>query len=338
MGNEEAARVSLRGPTDLPGVIFRRVVRGADFPAIASVSNASWEADLVDVNLNTEDLNEQFEQAINFDPVEDAVVVEIDGRIVGYCKVSWKRKLNDLIAYSPFVVLLPEYRGHGIRETLLEYCEARSRKSAAEQLESARKVMEVWAAAADNSWKSLVERNGYAPSWHLFEMVRDGLDSIPEIPLPEGIEVRPVRQRDLRKIWDAAKEALRDENNFIEESWDDAAFERLPKDRLYKPELWQIAWDGDEVVGGVHNIIDPLENESLGRKWGHTEQIFVRREWRGRGIAKALISRSLKVVRDNGMDAATLDVDVQNPSRALRLYESLGYRMCREFTFYRKDL
>jgi ribosomal protein S18 acetylase RimI-like enzyme len=169
-------------------------------------------------------------------------------------------------------------------------------------------------------------------------MVRDDLDNIPEVPLPPGIEVRPVRREDLRRIWDAAREALRDENNFFEENWDEQAFKRLPSERLFTPELWQIAWDGEEVVGGVHNFVDRAENESLGRKWGHTEHIFVRRQWRGRGVARALISRSLKVVKEQGMEAATLDVDAENPSRALKLYESLGYRMCREFTFYRKPL
>jgi GNAT superfamily N-acetyltransferase len=169
-------------------------------------------------------------------------------------------------------------------------------------------------------------------------MVRENLDDIPDIPLPPGIEVRPVRREDLRRIWDAAKEALRDENSFTEENWSDEAFENLRTDRLFTPLLWQIAWEGDQVVGGVHNIIDPVENETLGRKWGHTEQIFVRREWRNRGIAKALIARSLGVVRDSGMDAATLDVDSQNPSRAVKLYESLGYCVRRDFTFFRKRL
>ena len=202
----------------------------------------------------------------------------------------------------------------------------------------ARKVLEVWAATVPNSWKAILEAGGYSPSWYVLEMVREGLENIPDMPLPEGVEVRPVRPEDMRKIWDAAKEALRDENSFFEENWDELAWEKLASDPKCTPELWQIAWEGDEVVGGVHNIIDRAENEGLGRKWGHTEQIFVRRAWRNKGIAKALIARSLKVVRDAGMEAATLDVDSQNPSRALHLYESLGYRVCRQFTFYRKDL
>lgn len=330
--------VEVKGAPGLAGLTFRRWRDEADFEAMARVSNTSWDTDLVDLHLAADDLKRDFEHPVHFDAAKDLVIAEIDGEIVGYSKVSWKQKLNDLIVYCPFVVLLPEHRGHGIRKALLRHCEMRAGEVSATHPLHARKMLEAWAATDPNSWRSLLEKGGYASSWYVLEMVRDGLDKIPEFKLPDGVEVRPVRPQDVRKIWDGAKEALRDENSYFEENWDDLAFENLFSDPLFTPELWQIAWDGDEVVGGVHNIIDRTENEGLGRKWGHTEQIFVRRPWRNKGIAKALIARSLKVIRDNGMDAATLDVDAENPSRALHLYESLGYRRVRQFTFYRKGL
>lgn len=55
-------------------------------------------------------------------------------------------------------------------------------------------------------------------------------------------------------------------------------------------------------------------------------------------LRQALIARSLKVVRDEGMEAAALDVDSDNPSGALKLYESLGYKLEMEFTFYKKPI
>ncbi|OGS43391.1 MAG: hypothetical protein A3K76_05430 [Euryarchaeota archaeon RBG_13_57_23] len=328
----------MEGPPPLHGLTFRRCRGEDDFPAVARVSNISWEADLVDLHMTAKDLKDDFERPVNFDPAKDMVIAEIDGRIIGMSKITWKRRLNDLIVYCPFVVLLPEFRGHGIRRSLLRHCEVRAREVSSAHPAGASKFLEVWSATEPNSWKSILGCEGYSPSWDILEMVRDGLDRIPELPLPPGIEVRPVRPQDVRKIWDAAKEALRDDKSFSEENWGDLAFEKLSGDPRFTPELWQIAWDSDEVVGGVHNFIDRTENEGLGRKWGHTEHIFVRRRWRNRGIAKALIARSLKVIRDAGMDAATLDVDAENPSRALQLYEGLGFRMCRQFTVYRKGL
>ena len=48
--------------------------------------------------------------------------------------------------------------------------------------------------------------------------------------------------------------------------------------------------------------------------------------------------KSLKLLKTRGMEYATLDMEAENPSGALRLYESLGYKKDREFIFYRKPL
>jgi len=56
------------------------------------------------------------------------------------------------------------------------------------------------------------------------------------------------------------------------------------------------------------------------------ERIFTRREYRGRGIASALIGRNLRVLRARGMTEAALSTDSDNPSGALDLYERHGFR------------
>ena len=62
------------------------------------------------------------------------------------------------------------------------------------------------------------------------------------------------------------------------------------------------------------------------------------RNWRRKGIASALLARSLAALRDNGMTEATLDVDAENLSGALRIYERLGFEKRHHFVFYRKPL
>lgn len=99
-----------------------------------------------------------------------------------------------------------------------------------------------------------------------------------------------------------------------------------------------MAWEGDEVVGMVLNFIDTKENLAFGRKRGYTENIAVRRPWRRRGIARALIATSLRMLKERGMEEAALGVDTQNLSGALRLYESLGYQPVKQFITYRKGM
>lgn len=54
------------------------------------------------------------------------------------------------------------------------------------------------------------------------------------------------------------------------------------------------------------------------RKRGYTETICVHLRWRRRGLARALLARSLRVLREQGLEEAALSVDAANPSGALR--------------------
>ena len=53
--------------------------------------------------------------------------------------------------------------------------------------------------------------------------------------------------------------------------------------------LWKVAWAGDEVVGQVKSFVVRAENEAEGRLRGYTEEISTHADWRGRGIAGALL-------------------------------------------------
>lgn len=317
---------------------YRRYRGASDNAAIAELMNRSWEADLVDSIISVSDVAAKLAPSKTFDPARDIMILEAKGRVIGMCEVSWGRRLNNITAYMQRAHLLPEWRLGDIRESMFRLNENRIREIAASHGKERTKVFEVYANSEPNEWKTLLEKHGYTPSWHLLSMLRPLTESIPDLPLPEGVEVRPVRPEQYKTIWDATVEAMRDERTFTEERWSDEAFARYVKSSIFSPNLWQIAWDGDQVAGGVHNYIDEDENSELKRRWGHTEEIFVRRPWRRKGLAHALIARSCALLKEKGMDHATLDMEAENPSGALRLYESLGYRKDREFVFYRKPL
>ncbi len=324
--------------SDIPNFLFRRFRDERDLGSIANVINASWEADLIDARTSGEELAQTWKHRSNFDTAKDAMLVEKDGNVIGCATVTWSQKPNRLRVYTHNAFLLPEWRKDELRKAMVKLNEGRLREIASGHHDTTLKFFEVYANSKPNHWKAVLEAEGYRPSWFLFGMVRTNLQDVPNLPLPDGIEVRPVRTEDLRTIWDAAREASRDSREFTEEKWGEQEYNRRNEAATFMPELWQIAWEGDEVVGGVHNHIDKEENEAFNRKWGHTEQIFVRRPWRKKGVAKALIARSLKILREHGMTEATLDVDTENPFGALGLYESLGYRPYSEFIFYRKTV
>lgn len=67
---------------------------------------------------------------------------------------------------------------------------------------------------------------------------------------------------------------------------------------------------------------------------GYTELLGVRRPWRGRGIAVALLAAVMAAYRADGTDYAELGVDTANPSGAHGLYAALGYRFTHGSTLW----
>lgn len=167
-------------------------------------------------------------------------------------------------------------------------------------------------------------------------MVRPTLDELPEVPLPPGFELRAATPELFPAIWRANREAFRDHWGGSDES--EAAMHRFLDGPDTDPSLWLIAWEGDEIAGGVNNSIHPEENDALGIGRGWLDSVFTRRDWRRRGLARALIARSLVLLRDRGMTSAALGVDADNPSGALGLYEEAGFEIDDRFTAWRKPM
>jgi mycothiol synthase len=216
--------------------------------------------------------------------------------------------------------------------------ERRSATLAAAQPTDRPLVFGCWTDERNVGAQALSRQEGMEPVRWFFDMQRPGLDrDLPPIPdLPAGIEVRPVDESQLRTIWRADVEAFRDHWGGHDES--DEALQRYLDSPDNDPSLWVVAWDGDEVAAGVINTIYRRENEELGLKRGWLDSVFTRRAWRRRGLASALIARSLHVLAARGIEVAALGVDADNPSGALRLYESFGFAVAERGTAWRKPL
>ena len=156
---------------------------------------------------------------------------------------------------------------------------------------------------------------------------------------PEGVEVRPVLPEHYRAIWDASNEAFHDHWGYSEPTEEDYK-QWLESKIIFQPDLWQIAWDkeSNEVAGQVRTFINHPENEKYNRKRGYTEFISVRRPWRKRGLARALIVQSLRLQKELGMTESALGADSENISGAIRIYETCGFRVVKQSAICRKPI
>jgi mycothiol synthase len=271
-----------------------------------------------------------------FFPDRDLQGLTVDGRLVGLARHSWRDR-PAVVHHRVEVSVHPDVRRHGLGTRLLAWAEARARESAMESHGIAPDKAHQYGGGASDSLPAtalFAAARGFVPYRHHADMRRPLADPIRDAPLPDGLEIRPVREEHHRAIYEADQEAFRDHWDHAEPVEGD--YERFFGDPDNDTSLWQIAWDGDEVAGLVINGIYRHENEQTGEQTGWLDSVATRRPWRGRGVAAALIARSLHVLRERGMEIAALGVDTANPTGALGLYESFGFRPKQTWTFYRK--
>jgi len=92
------------------------------------------------------------------------------------------------------------------------------------------------------------------------------------------------------------------------------------------------------VAGAIITYPQVEENERYDRRRVYVAEVSVRRPWRCRGLARALLAGSLVTAREAGFTSASLGVDTDSPTGATALYESLGFVPEKTFTAYRKPL
>ena len=64
----------------------------------------------------------------------------------------------------------------------------------------------------------------------------------------------------------------------------------------------------------------------------------MRRPWRRKGLARALIVRSLRLQKDCGMTESALGADSENISGATGVYEDCRFRVTKRNMLYRKPI
>ncbi len=330
--------VKIPGAPHIEGLVFRRPPKKPDFKALAEVIQRARDADRYEMVETAKDIEDGFKHLQNCDPDKDMLNIEMNGALVGFCRCGWRAMVDGTRVYQHEAYLVPEWRRRGLLSVLVHENERRLREIAKGHPENCNRFFEAWASYLPNRWKTLLERDGYKPSRHILLLVRPDYEGIPDAPLPEGLVVRPFRNKQLREILRAAKESFRDEPNFTEEMMNEEGVKLFMESRTFNPRLWQIAWDGARVAGGSVNMIDEAENEKFGRNWGYLMMVFVRRPYRNKGLASAMIARSLDVLRKAGVGQAALGVDSENPSGACRLYERMGFREKDHYIRYRKPM
>ena len=327
---------------NIPGLAFRQFRGERDYALMVDIINASHVEDEIQEVVILEEVAKDFSPRDKFNPYTDMVLVEVGGDLVGFSEVTWRRDLEENWLGWHTAYLLPEWRCKGIGRAMLDWNENRITEIAVAQESKVNggSYFQVFSQDTAVGRNALIEQAGYAPVRFFYSMQRVELQDLPEALLPAGVRVRPVEPEQLRAIWDAKNEAFRDHWGYGQRSEGDYA--HWLEDPYNDLSLWRVAWARDEdgreerVVGMALNFIYPEDNTRFGFLRGEVGTLGVLRPWRERGLGRALLVRSMQALRERGMTEVVLEVDTDNLTGALRLYEDVGFRTLSQDAIYRK--
>ncbi|MBI2763831.1 MAG: GNAT family N-acetyltransferase [Chloroflexi bacterium] len=334
-----ARPVFVAGLPEIDGLAVRRFDQEGDYARVAELLRVVNAHDGVDWLPTAETLRNDWTHSDGLDLGEDIIVAETGDVTVAYAEHSWRVRGGSVV-HDLHVAVTPAARGRGLGRALLGWAEGRVTSGlAAGGLGADLGIPQVLSGWADLEIPGVLPwatAAGYQVAGYGLTMTRPLSDPMPDVELPPGLEVRPVRPEQHRAIWDADAEAFQDHRDPGLRT--DADYEGWFSQPDLDTSLWLVAWDGDDVAGSVLNFVYAEENARLGVRRGWLEHVSVRRPWRRQGLASALITRSLRLLRALDLDEAALGSDAENLSGAVHIYEALGFRRARTAAHYRKPI
>ena len=248
------------------------------------------------------------------DLANDSWLIEDDQ---GAVAAGWLFVLDD-VAVAVGIVH-PRAKGRGLGAQLLERNERRARER------NVRRIHQ-FSLGKDAAAHALLTSKGYHDVRHFFEMAIQ-LDAAPGSP---DAPVETFREDDARAFYQAIDEAFQDHWEHHSLGFD-AWWERHSSKADFDPSLWFLVRDGDEVAAAIRN-------EGPRNGGGYVAAVGVRRAWRGKGYAKALLLRTFREFYERGLPRVTLGVDAASPTGATHLYERVGMHVEQENVVFEKAL
>jgi ribosomal protein S18 acetylase RimI-like enzyme len=256
---------------------------------------------------------------------DEWVVAAPDGRLVASAAVQ----VSQPVQIRAFVSILPAHYGRGIGSELLRRAEERAREVVPKAPPGARVSIRQSVGTENDGARRLLEANGYAFVRRFWTMGLDLDDEPPPPRWPRGVRVAPLGAGEERSVFDAMEEAFQDHWGHVPDDFDEWRVWTIEREG-FDPTLWRLVWDGEELAAASLNAVR--------RDEGWVNVLGVRRPWRRRGLALALLHESFREFRRRGLPRVLLGVDSENPTGATRLYERAGMHVTRTADAYEKLL
>lgn len=252
------------------------------------------------------------------------LVLDETGAIVAFVEVSF---MSPYVRTWLWAIVAPDHRGRGLGSALTAWGEARALTRLADAPPDAEVGLEASCFPSQQDAVALLTDFGYSHH-RSFQTMFISMDAPPPAPdVPAGIVLTSLAERPntpLRTIHRTTREAFADHFGFVERDMDESfiEWEHNFTSADYDPATKFLAFEGDELVG-VSLCVPAVPPETTAA-W--CNQLAVRRPWRRRGLAQALLLHTFGYFYAAGTARVGLGVDADSLTNATRLYEKVGMR------------
>ena len=310
---------------------IRRFVKGIDEPVWVGILNASckgredWRA------VTAEEMLRQEKEDPNFD-VEGRFIAKLDREPVGAVHANVDKLREERKGFIRFYVI-PESRGKGIEHqlvaTALRELKARGMTTAQASVDS-----------RELDYIGLLEGSDFKQV-RVGSMMEMDLASVSQ-NIGENKEVairtlRKEREEDIKLLTWLSNETFKEHFNSRPDTIEEVRH-FLFSDLYYNKvkEIFFAELDG-ESVGYIGAGIDEKYNLEKNVQAGDIFTIGVLKKYRRRGIGARMILHALETFRAKDMTKATLGVDDYNPTKAIRLYEKVGFKVKKKDLIFERE-
>ena len=298
---------------------IRSFVEGEDEEVWVKIQNEAYK-EYDDFRPDTIEDMEIWKKNPNFDST-GMFIAELDGRPVGAVNAHIDRNRKEKIGFLRALGVAPEFRRRGVGRRLVERAIESLKKRGMESVQG-------WTRENKVACKSLLESMGFKLV-RVFSTMRRDLESIPyNIGEHEKVRMRKMKTNmdDIKLLNWLNNETFKEHFNFRPHTVEETKFWITNKPWCDILE-YSFSYLDDKPVGYVGAGIDSKFIEHKGIKRGWIMDIGVLKLNRSRGIGTALMQRGMEFLRSKGMIDVELGVDDSNPTKAVELYNKVGFKV-----------